>query len=376
MSADVVDIAKNLISCPSVTPVDAGAQEYLAGFLKSLDFECHHLKFEDVPNLFARIGTGKPHLCYAGHTDVVPPGAEKDWKHGPFNPVVENGKLYGRGASDMKGSVAAFAAAAMEFLKSNKDFKGSISFLITGDEEGPAINGTVKVLEWMVKNGHIPEVCLVGEPTNPAHHGQEVKIGRRGSLSGTITVTGKQGHAAYPHMADNPVPRIARLVAALSGHKFDNGTEFFQPTNLEVTTIDVGNPATNVIPQKATAKFNIRFNNTWTQESIQKEIRNVMDKTGEKYQIEFRGDSSHSFLTQPGEWTELVKKAVMEVTGRTPKYTTSGGTSDARFAHAYCPVVEYGGVNESIHAVDENTDISVLQDLVKIYKRVLELYFS
>ncbi len=372
---DVIDIAKKLIACPSVTPKDEGAQIYLAGYLKNLGFECHHLQFEDVPNLFARIGTGHPHLCYAGHTDVVPPGPKGEWTYGPFNPTVANGKLYGRGASDMKGSVAAFAAAAAEFIEKNRKFKGSISMLITGDEEGPGINGTVKVLEWMAKNDNTPDVCLVGEPTNPAHHGQEIKIGRRGSLSGMITVTGKQGHVAYPQLANNPVPRMARLIAALSAHKFDKGNEFFQPTNLEVTTIDVGNTASNVIPQSASAKFNIRFNDQWTQDSIQKQIRKILDEAKEPYEISFRGDSSHSFLTKPDAWTELVKKAVIDVCGKSPQYTTSGGTSDARFIHARCPVVEYGGVNDTIHQIDENTDVDVLEEQTKIYARILEVYF-
>ncbi|MCE7886416.1 MAG: succinyl-diaminopimelate desuccinylase [Alphaproteobacteria bacterium PRO2] len=372
----VIEIAKQLIKCPSVTPADAGAQDYLGKYLQSLGFEIFHLPFYDVPNLFARIGSGAPHICYAGHTDVVPPGPAGQWTYGPFNPTVADGKLYGRGASDMKGSVAAFAAAAAAYIRQNGAPTGSISMLITGDEEGPATHGTVKILEWMAQHGHTPDVCLVGEPTNPDHLGQEIKIGRRGSLTGTITVHGKQGHVAYPHLADNPVPRIVRLLDALASYKFDKGTKFFPPTNLEITTIDVGNTASNVIPQSAKAQFNVRFNDKWTRETIEQKIRAVLDKVKEPYTADFRIDGSHSFLTKPGAWSALVRDAVKDITGKTPEYTTNGGTSDARFIAQYCPVVEFGPVNATIHQINENADVQVLEDLTRIYARVLELYFK
>ncbi|MGB4107584.1 MAG: succinyl-diaminopimelate desuccinylase [Alphaproteobacteria bacterium] len=371
----VIELAKTLIKCPSVTPTDAGAQDYLAKYLQSLGFEIFHLPFGDVPNLFARIGSGAPHICYAGHTDVVPPGPAGQWTYGPFTPTVADGKLYGRGASDMKGSVAAFAAAATAYIQQHGKPKGSISMLITGDEEGPATHGTVKVLEWMAQHGHTPDVCLVGEPTNPDHLGQEIKIGRRGSLSGTITVQGKQGHVAYPHLTDNPVPRIVKLLDALSAHKFDKGTKYFQPTNLEITTVDVGNSATNVVPHSAKAQFNVRFNDKWTKDSIQQKICSVLDKTRQPYEIDFRGDSSKSFMTKPGPWSALVREAVKDITGKTAEYTTNGGTSDARFVADYCPVVEFGPINATIHQINENADVQVLEDLTRIYVRLLELYF-
>ncbi len=359
-----------------MTPTDAGAQDYLASVLKNLGFEIFHLPFGDVPNLFARLGTSGPHICYAGHTDVVPPGPAGQWTYGPFTPTVADGKLFGRGASDMKGSVAAFTSAAAAYLSQHGKPKGSISLLITGDEEGPAVNGTVKVLEWMAQHGHTPDVCIVGEPTNPDHLGQEIKIGRRGSLSGEITVTGKQGHVAYPKLANNPLPKLVRLLDALTAHKFDKGTKFFQPTNLEITTIDVGNTATNVIPASGHAKFNIRFNDKWTRETLEVKMRKILDKTGEPYQLDLNVDSSDSFLTKPGPWSDLVQQAVKDITGKTAQYTTTGGTSDARFVYKYCPVLEFGPVNATIHQIDENVGVDVLENLVRIYVRVMELYFS
>lgn len=377
MSVSVIDILQNLIRCPSVTPVDAGAQVYLSGFLKEHGFECHHLPFENVPNLFARIGSSGPHLCYAGHTDVVPPGPADAWKYGPFDPVIENGKIYGRGACDMKGSVAAFAAAAAIYVqKHGAPKKGSISLLITGDEEGPAEHGTIKVLEWMKANNHVPDVALIGEPTNPTELGQEIKIGRRGSMTGRIIVRGKQGHVAYQMLADNPLPKLVKLLDALASHKFDKGTKFFPATNLEITSIDVDNTASNVIPAKGTAVFNIRFNETWTSKTVGEKIRAVLDSVKLPYELILENCNAESFLTKPGPWTELVQRAVADVAGKTPKYTTNGGTSDARFIVNYCPVVECGGVNATAHHVDENQDVAVLEDLVKIYLRILESYFS
>ncbi len=378
---DTLTLTQKLISCPSVTPDDAGAQVALAEFLENLGFTCHHLTFgegeQSVPNLFARIGSGKgPHLCYAGHTDVVPPGPEEAWKHGPFNPVVENGILYGRGASDMKGSVAAFACAAASYIaKHGTPENGSISLLITGDEEGPALNGTVKVLEWMEQNGHIPDVALVGEPTNPDHLGQEIKIGRRGSLSGTLTVKGKQGHVAYPHLADNPLPQLIKMLGALCDYTFDEGTEFFSATNLEVTSIDVGNTASNVIPAQGRAVFNIRFNDTWSGKTLTAKLHEILKGVGGDYELSLH-EGSECFITRPGPWSEIVKKAVAEKTGKTPALTTSGGTSDARFIHKYCPVVEFGGINASIHQIDENAAVADLENLTSIFERIIELHFG
>jgi succinyl-diaminopimelate desuccinylase len=270
--------------------------------------------------------------------------------------------------------VAGFAVAAAEFIKSGA-FNGSISLLITGDEEGPAVNGTVKVLEWMKEHGHVPDVCLVGEPTNPSALGQEVKIGRRGSLNGYLTVNGTQGHVAYPHLAENPLPGLIEMLGVLSSHVFDEGTEFFAPTNLEITTIDVGNPATNVIPAQGRAEFNIRFNDTWTRQSLQDKILELLQSSGRLYEIEFEGNAE-SFITQPGAWSEIVQNAVCDVTGKVPECTTSGGTSDARFIVDYCPVIECGAINASIHQIDENAAVEDLEKLTKIYGRILERYFS
>lgn len=375
---DVLDLAKKLIACPSVTPEDEGAQEALAAFLEGAGFTCHHLPFgegaERVPNLFARIGSEGPHLCYAGHTDVVPPGPLERWRSGPFDPQIRDGMLYGRGASDMKGSVAAFAVAAARYLKDH-DLKGSISLLITGDEEGPAVNGTVKVLEWMAENGHNPDVALVGEPTNPDHLGQEIKIGRRGSLTGTLRVTGRQGHVAYPHLADNPLPRLTALAGALAAYTFDEGTDFFPPTNLELTSIDTGNPADNVIPAAGTARFNIRFNDRWNAESLEQALRRILDDVSKDYTLDL-SCGAESFMTRPGDWSAIVRQAVKDVTGKEPAYTTTGGTSDARFVVKYCPVIECGGVNKTIHQIDESASVDDLQKLTEIYGRVLTLYFK
>ena len=377
MSA-VIDLTKQLIACPSVTPKDAGAQVLLKSYLENLGFKCFELPFgegnEQVPNLFARLGEDGPHLCYAGHTDVVPAGDEKAWTYGAFNPEIKDGVLYGRGSSDMKGSVAAFAAAVADFINAGA-FKGSISLLITGDEEGPAINGTVRVLEWMKENGHIPDVALVGEPTNPSELGQEIKIGRRGSLTGEITVEGKQGHVAYQQLAYNPLPQLVKMLDALATYNFDDGNEFFPKTNLEITTIDVGNPAENVIPASGRAVFNIRFNDHWNSHSLSAKIGEILDNNGESYEVEMSGNAE-SFITKPGEWSEIVKNAVEDVTGKTPEYTTNGGTSDARFIVNYCPVIECGGINASIHQIDENARVEDLENLTKIYGRILERYFK
>ncbi len=375
---DVIELTQKLIACPSITPKDEGALVYLAEKLETLGFTCHRLDFgegdDHVPNLFARLGTGAPHLCYAGHTDVVPTGPTDAWTHGPFNPHIEDGVLYGRGASDMKGSVAAFTAAVSAYLKNNTP-TGSISLLITGDEEGPAINGTIKVLEWMKENNHIPDVALIGEPTNPDHLGQEIKIGRRGSLTGQLTISGKQGHVAYPHLADNPLPKLVKILDALSDSVLDEGSEFFPSTNLEITTIDVGNTADNVIANSGSAKFNIRFNDRWSSETLSAKLHEIIKSCGFEYELKLTC-GAESFLTKPGEWSECVREAVKNVTGKTPEFTTNGGTSDARFVVQYCPVVEFGGINATIHQIDENASVQDLKDLSAIFTQMLELYFK
>ncbi|MGQ0526606.1 MAG: succinyl-diaminopimelate desuccinylase [Alphaproteobacteria bacterium] len=374
---DVVTLAQNLVRCPSVTPEDAGAQAYLSGVLKKLGFECQNLPFGNVPNLFARLGTGHPHICFAGHTDVVPPGPENLWTHPPFEGVIKDRKLYGRGASDMKGGVAAFTAAIAAYLQEHgKPAKGSISLLITGDEEGVAVDGTVKVLQWMKDHGHVPDAAIVGEPTNPDELGQEIKVGRRGSMSCEIHVRGRQGHAAYPRLADNPLPRLVKLLGALTAHEFDKGSEFFQATNLEITSIDVGNPAKNVIPAAGRADFNIRFSDLWTNASIEKKIREILDSVKAPYELKITSGNAESFLSTPGPLAELVKQAVKHVTGRTPALTTNGGTSDARFIQKYCPVVEVGAINATVHQVDEHARIDHLEGTMKIYKKILELWFA
>lgn len=375
----VIDLTQNLIACASVTPEDAGAQGALKSLLEAAGFTCHDLPFGDerytVQNVFARLGRSGKHLCYAGHTDVVPAGDESAWTYGAFTPHIEDGILYGRGASDMKGSIAAFTMAAIDFIQAHPDFGGSISLLITGDEEAEAIHGTVKVLNWMDQNGHIPDVAIVGEPTNPQHIGQEIKIGRRGSLSGHLGVKGKQGHVAYQALADNPLPRLIKYLDALAGYTFDEGNEFFDATNLEITTIDVGNTASNVIPASGHASFNIRFNDNWNNESLREKITALLDAVGDDYEIEFEGNAE-SFITKPNEWTALVQSAVEELSGHKPAYTTTGGTSDARFIVNYCPVVECGAVNDTIHQINEHTKVADLENLSKIYMRILERYFD
>ena len=375
---NVIDLTKALIRCPSVTPLDEGAQELLVDALSALGFECHHLPFgegeERILNIFARLGTKSPHICYAGHTDVVPSGSLDAWIHDPFDPQIVDGKLYGRGASDMKGSVAAFVAGISDYLKKHGEPEGSISMLITGDEEAIAKNGTVKVLEWMKEQGHVPDVCLVGEPSNPKILGEEIKVGRRGSLVCQLKVQGKQGHVAYPDRARNPLPSLIKLLDALAGYEFDKGTEFFSATNLEITTIDVGNVADNVIPDSGVAQFGIRFNDMWNQTTLVVRIKEILDSVGAPYDLTCRC-SGESFLTEPGAWTDTVRQAVEDITGRTPELTTTGGTSDARFVVKYCPVVEFGLINETIHQINENADVEALEKLTEVFTRILELYF-
>ncbi len=377
---NVVKLTQDLVQCKSVTPEDDGAQDVLKSALSQMGFKIFDLPFDGngsylVKNFFARLGSSAPHICYAGHTDVVPTGDETKWTHPPFDAVIDGNIMIGRGTSDMKGGNAAFAAAISKFVEHNKNFKGSISFLITGDEEAEAINGTKRVLEWMKENNHIPDVCLVGESSNVKELGEEIKIGRRGSLSGTLTIHGKQGHVAYPQMADNPIPRLTAMACALSNYKFDDGIDNFPPTNLEISTIDVGNKAGNVIPATAALKFNIRFNTKWTRETLSAQIYNILNQVHTEYELEL-SSNANPFLTQAGEWTNLVSKIVQNHTNKIPKLSTSGGTSDARFIAPYCPVVEFGLTNETIHQIDECLKISDLEKLVEIYNDILKNYLS
>ena len=370
-----VELSQALIRCASITPADEGAQQVLVDALTPLGFQCETLQFENIKNTFLRLGDNGPHFCFCGHTDVVPVGDESRWTHPPFGAEIVDGILYGRGAADMKSNIAAFAAGTAMFLDENPEFAGSISFLITGDEEAEAINGTVKVLEWMHETGQIPDACLIGEPTNPNALGDEIKVGRRGSISGEITVTGKQGHTGYPHLADNPLPRLARLVDALASHTFDDGTAFFEPSALSITTIDVGNTADNIIPGKGMAKFNMRFNDLWSAKKLEGEIKSILDTVTTDYEITF-WSNAESFITQPGALSDIVSAAVESVTGRTPKLSTAGGTSDARFVAQYCPEIECGLVGKTCHQIDEHVAVSDIEKLSEIYAEVLRRYFA
>ncbi len=383
-STDSVAILQDLIRCPSVTPLEAGALTVLENLLSTHGFVCQRLIFKDVntpdiENLFARIGTAEPHLCFAGHTDVVPVGRGADWTHSPFAAEIADGFVFGRGATDMKGSVAAFAAAAIEYITENGKPAGSISFLITGDEEGPAINGTVKVLEWMKANGHIPSHCLVGEPTCVDALGDTMKIGRRGSLSFEVTVEGTQGHVAYPNKTDNPIPKLARFVDWISNARLDDGNEHFGPSTLAVTTMDVGNIAGNVVPARASAKFNIRYSTEHTYQSLRdwvdSQIAAVKADIGGRWTVS-SSEGAEAFITEPGSFVGLVQDAVEQETGLVPKLATSGGTSDARFIKNYCPVLEFGPTNTTIHQVDERISIEELQATQAIYGRIIDAYFN
>ena len=381
---DSVAILQDLIHCRSVTPHEGGALTVLENLLSAQGFVCQRLIFKDqdtpdVENLFARIGTAQPHLCFAGHTDVVPVGDEANWKHEPFAAEIKDGLLYGRGATDMKGSVAAFAAAAIDYLKQSGKPAGSISFLITGDEEGPAINGTIKVLEWMKANGHIPDHCLVGEPTCVAKLGDTIKIGRRGSLSFVVSVAGIQGHVAYPQNTDNPIPKLARLLDRISFAKIDDGNDHFDPSSLAVTTVDVGNTAGNVVPARATAKFNIRYSTEHDYESLREwvdtQVASVREELGGVWSVT-SNEGAEAFITEPGAFVGLVQDAVEQETGLVPKLSTSGGTSDARFIKNYCPVLEFGPTNATSHKVDEHISVEELRATQVIYGRVIAAYFN
>lgn len=383
--SDALTIARDLLRCPSVTPADAGALGVLESLLKEAGFDVHRVTFSepgtaDIDNLYARIGTEAPHIVFAGHTDVVPAGDEAAWTRGAFSGDVKDGYLYGRGAVDMKGGIACCVAAALDYLAANDGkSKGSISFLITGDEEDIAVNGTIKLLKWAAARGETFDHCLLGEPSNVNEIGDCIKVGRRGSQSGTLIVDGTQGHVAYPHRAANPVPDIATLIAALSGDPLDQGTDHFQPSNLEFTSVDVGNPAWNVIPAQARARFNIRYNDCHTRASLQALIeQRVAAASGNriKAHVVWEPSNSDAFLTQPGQFTDLVVASVEEVTGRKPDLNTGGGTSDARFITNYCPVLEFGLVGQTMHQVDERTPVADLEKLTTIYRSILNRYFA
>jgi succinyl-diaminopimelate desuccinylase len=382
---DALSIARELLRCPSVTPADAGALGILENILKAVGFEVHRITFSepgaaDIDNLYARIGSAAPHISFAGHTDVVPAGDEAAWSHGAFAGEVKDGLLYGRGAVDMKGGIACSVAAALEYLAANGGQpKGSISFLITGDEEDVAVNGTIKLLEWVAKRGDKFDHCVLGEPSNVEMLGDCIKIGRSGSQSGTLHVEGIQGHVAYPQRANNPVPDISRLIVALSDEPLDRGSARFQASNLEFTSVDVGNAATNVIPGEARAKFNIRFNDNHSHESLRQLVEQRLAKaTGNRIRarIVWEPSNSNVFVTKPGAFTDLAVAAIEQVTGRKPELSTSGGTSDARFISRYCPVIEFGLVGQTMHQIDERTPVSDLEQLTRIYRGVLDKYFA
>ena len=381
---DALSIARALVRCASVTPAEAGALSYLEALLKDAGFTTHRPVFsqQDTPaidNLYARIGEGSPCLVFAGHTDVVPPGPLDAWTHPPFDGVIADGRLYGRGAEDMKGGVAASVAAVLAYLAATGVPKtGSIAFLITGDEEGPAVNGTVKLLAWAKARGEPMDHCILGEPTNVEALGDMIKIGRRGSLTGHLTVHGKQGHVAYPERAMNPVHGMTRLLSALLATPLDAGTAHFAPSNLEVTTVDVGNPTTNVVPHEAKASFNIRFNDHWTPQTLEAEIRRRLAGAGSgvAFTALFAKTNAVAFVTEPGPFAQMVSQAVTAETGLVPSLSTTGGTSDARFIKDYCPVLEFGLVGRTMHQIDENISIDDLERLRRIYGRVLEVYFK
>jgi succinyl-diaminopimelate desuccinylase len=378
---DPVALAAALIRRPSVTPKDEGALDIVAAELEKLGFACHRPVFgedggDKVHNLYARRGNDRPNLCFAGHTDVVPTGAAEAWSFDPFAATLRDGALCGRGAVDMKGAIAAFIAAAQNYLEERgSDVTGSISLLITGDEEGAAVNGTRKVLDWLDERGEVLDACLVGEPTSAQSLGDMIKIGRRGSMTGRLTVHGVQGHTAYPHLADNAAHRLIAMMHALTTAELDRGSEHFQPSTLQVSTIDIGNPASNVIPATAHAVFNIRFNDRWTSDRLKRWVAERLDAVGGHYTLDVT-ISGESFLTAPGPLSERLAEAIRQVTGRTPEFSTTGGTSDARFIQARCPVAEFGLVGLTMHKVDEQVDLCELADLTRIYRTFLGLYFD
>lgn len=384
MASDPVRLLQDLIRCPSVTPAEGGALSYLEGVLTEAGFTVERPVFSeagtpDVENLFATIGSGAPHFVFAGHTDVVPPGDVAHWSHGPFSGDIQDGMLYGRGAVDMKGGIAAFIAAALDFINDNGLATGSISLLITGDEEGPSINGTSKLLAWAAERGHRFDASIVGEPTNPQAVGDAIKVGRRGSLSGTIIVNGRQGHVAYPHLAQNPIPQLTTLIRRLTAEALDTGNERFDASNLEFVGLEVDNTAWNVIPAEAKARFNIRFNDEWTRDTLEAWLMNRLEQAAGNsidFELVLQPGGSDSFLTHSEKLIGTLSDAIERATGRQPALSTSGGTSDARFVKDYCPVVEFGLVGQTMHQVDERVAIADLETLKTIYRSFLDRYFA
>ena len=389
MSTDPVALARDLLRCRSVTPAEGGALGFLDGVLTQAGFTVHRPVFkepgaDDVENLYARIGTAKPHLMFAGHTDVVPPGDEAAWRYPPFAAESDGAELYGRGAVDMKGGIACALAAVLDHLgahggKPQKDGKGSISFLISGDEEGIAVNGTPKLLKWAAERGETFDHCILGEPSNREDLGDTIKIGRRGSLNGHLIVHGRQGHVAYPERAENPIRGLVTLIEALQSEPLDSGSEHFPPSHLEFTTVDVGNKTVNLIPGTARARFNVRFNDKHTLDSLKALlVKRAKQAAAGKFKFDFEWEPSNAgvFVTATGPFTELVSKAIHEVTGRTPALSTSGGTSDARFITQYCPVVEFGLVGQTMHQIDERVPIADLRALTAIYRKIIDRYFG
>jgi succinyl-diaminopimelate desuccinylase len=384
-ASDPIALAQALIRCESVTPLEAGALTMLECVLSAAGFECHRMTFSepgfaDVQNLYARRGHTGPNLCFAGHTDVVPPGDLDAWTSPPFAAQIRDGILYGRGAVDMKGEIACFVAAAQRYLATGgTGIPGSISLLITGDEEGDSVNGTVKVLDWLKARGEVLHACIVGEPSSRHTVGDEIKIGRRGSLNGDLIVEGKQGHAAYPHIADNPVPKLARIIDRLSGLKLDDGTSHFEASHLVVTVISVPNTATNVIPGQARARFNVRYNDAHQRSKLEALLRETCAKAAAevdgRFTLAFSG-TGDVFVTEPGPLVDTMKVAVQEITGNIPELSTTGGTSDARFIKDHCPVIELGLLNSTIHQVDERVPVADLETLTKIYERFIALFFA
>lgn len=384
---DVIELTRTLVRCESVTPREAGALQLLEQTLASLGFTCERMDFteagtDDVANLYARIGNGGKHFCFAGHSDVVPVGDLSSWTIGPFAAELSGGYLFGRGAADMKGAIAAFTDAAARFLsKRGRDFGGSISLLITGDEEGPAINGTVKMLQRLAGRGETIDACIVGEPTSSKRFGDMMKIGRRGSMTVDLVVRGVQGHVAYPERLDNAIHRLSAIIEALVREPIDKGSTHFQPTSLQFTTVDVGNPATNIAPGTAKARFNTRFNDLWTSKTLLAHLKERIERASEalggngtvEYSVQVSGES---FYTPPGPLSDLVAGAVRDVAGVETELSTTGGTSDARFIRSYCPVLEFGLVGESMHKVDEKSAVADLKMLARVYETVLDRYFA
>ena len=378
-TANPIELTKTLINCRSVTPENDGAIEQVSHWLEEIGFKSEILNFKEegtasIKNLWSKMGSKGPTICFAGHTDVVPTGNIDEWSSDPFDANEVNDKIIGRGAADMKGSIASFISATNRFVKEYPDFPGSIGFMITGDEEGCAINGTKKILTWMKSNNISFDDCIVGEPTNPNSLGEMIKIGRRGSVNGVITVKGVQGHVAYPHLADNPIPKLIKILENLINQKLDDGTEHFQPSNIEITSIDIGNTATNVIPKEASANFNIRYNDIFDREKIEEEVHNRIRSLNYDYSIKFE-HSGDSFLTSPGKLTKNLSKIIEDQTGNTPELSTSGGTSDARFIKDYGNVVEFGLIGATMHKVDESASIKDIKNLTEIYYQLLKKYF-